>query len=71
MSDETVTMPIYLTKRDREVIREAAKELGNPTASDLVRAAISDYLIKNKLSPISDTVSKRRGGNRRVIEQSA
>lgn len=66
MSDKTVSLPIYLTFDDREAIKAAADALGKATASEFVRDAVIEYMVKHKQKPISRDVSSKRGGNRRA-----
>jgi hypothetical protein len=65
MSDKTIALPIYVTEKDREVIFQAADNLGKATASELVREALIEYMVKHNQKPISNAVTSRRGGNRR------
>lgn len=65
MSQKTVALPIYLTKDDRDAIHAAASALGKSTASELVRDALIEYMVKNQQSPISKDIDARRGGNRK------
>ena len=65
MSQKTVALPIYLTKDDRDAIHAAASALGKSTASELVRDALIEYMVKNEQPPISKAIDAKRGGNRR------